>query len=127
MLLSALLILAGFVLLLGGAELLVRSSSAIAQRLGVSPIVIGLTIVAFGTNAPELAVSIGSALRGYGDIAVGNVIGSNIINIALVLGLTMLIRPIAVTPQVVKFDMPIMIGSTILLLGFLSDRIIVRW
>ena len=87
-------IIGGFVILTLGAESLVRGASSIALKLGLSPLIIGLTIVAFGTSAPELAVSIKSAVAGNSGIALGNVIGSNIANIGLILGITALIRPI---------------------------------
>ena len=85
---SILLLAAGLTVLTAGADLLVRGASAIAARLGLSPLVIGLTVVAFGTSAPELAVSLGAAYRGEADLAVGNVVGSNIANVLLVLGLS---------------------------------------
>ena len=88
--------LIGLVLLYYGAEYLVRGGSAIASRSCVSPLVIGLTLVAFGTSAPELFVSTGAALHGLGDICIGNVVGSNICNIALILGLSALLRPVAI-------------------------------
>ena len=99
-------IIGGFIILTLGAEALVRGASAIALRLGITPLIIGLTIVAFGTSAPELAVSVKSALAGNSGIALGNVIGSNIANIGLILAITALIRPIQVQSQVVKRDIP---------------------
>ncbi|MCH1919496.1 calcium/sodium antiporter [Shewanella sp. A3A] len=114
-------IIGGFVILTAGAEALVRGASAIALRLGVTPLVIGLTIVAFGTSAPELAVSVKSALSGNSGIALGNVIGSNIANVGLILALTAIIRPIGVQSQTVKRDIPIMIGASVVLLLLLLD------
>ena len=90
----ALSIIGGFIILTIGAEALVRGASAVALRLGIAPLIIGLTIVAFGTSAPELAVSVKSALAGNPGIALGNVVGSNIVNIGLILAITALIRPI---------------------------------
>lgn len=105
---------AGVVLLYFGAEFLIRGGVAVARRLKVSPLLIGLTLVAFGTSAPELVVSIQAALNDSGDIAVGNVIGSNICNIALILGLCAVLRPIATNTKLFKLDMPLMVGSALL-------------
>ena len=105
---------AGVVLLYFGAEFLIRGGVAVARRLKVSPLLIGLTLVAFGTSAPELVVSIQAALNDSGDIAVGNVIGSNICNIALILGLCAVLRPVATNEKLFKLDMPLMIGSALL-------------
>jgi cation:H+ antiporter len=117
----ALFIISGFIILTLGADALVRGASAIALRLGIAPLIIGLTIVAFGTSAPELAVSIKSALAGNSGIALGNVVGSNIVNIGLILAVTALIRPIQVQSQMVKRDIPIMIGASILVWLLLLD------
>ncbi|ACJ27150.1 K+-dependent Na+/Ca+ exchanger-like protein [Shewanella piezotolerans WP3] len=114
-------IIGGFVILTLGAESLVRGASSIALKLGLSPLIIGLTIVAFGTSAPELAVSIKSAVAGNSGIALGNVIGSNIANIGLILGITALIRPIKIESQMVKRDIPIMIAASLLFWGLLLD------
>lgn len=114
-------ILLGFVLLYFGAEGLVRGSVGLALRLGLSAIVIGLTVVAYGTSMPELVVSIQASLAGKGAIAVGNVIGSNIFNIAVILGLAALIKPIHVKRQMVRMDIPIMIAITILGVVFFRD------
>jgi len=117
MLLYILLCLVGFVLLYYGAEFLVKGSSSLARSLGVTPVVIGLTVVAFGTSAPELVVSLVSSIKGKSMIAVGNVIGSNICNIALILGVSALCNPIRSDPSVVRRDIPIMLGiSTYLFL-----------
>ena len=107
--------LIGLVLLYYGAEYLVRGGSAIASRSCVSPLVIGLTLVAFGTSAPELFVSTGAALHGLGDICIGNVVGSNICNIALILGLSALLSPLAVNAELFKRDLPIMILASVVL------------
>jgi cation:H+ antiporter len=106
---NILLLLAGFICLICGAEGLVRGGRSIGLRLGLTPLFIGLTIVACGTSAPELVVSVGAALQGKGDIGVANAVGSNIFNIALILGLTALITPIKVSISVIKLDIPIMI------------------
>jgi cation:H+ antiporter len=109
----ALLYLAlGLVLLYYGAEALVRGSSSLALRLGLSPLVIGLTVVAFGTSSPELVVSLKAGLAGQGNISVGNVVGSNICNLGLILGICALVTPIATTSQIVRIDIPIMITAT---------------
>ena len=120
---------AGVVLLYFGAEFLIRGGVAIARKLGVSPLLIGLTLVAFGTSAPELVVSIQAALSNSGDIAVGNVIGSNICNIALILGLCALLKPIATNEKLFKLDMPLMLGSAVLfsVFYFLDGRGLNFW
>ncbi len=100
--------------LLVGAEGLVRGSASLAIRLGLTPLVVGLTVVAFGTSAPELVVSINASLADRGALAVGNVIGSNIFNIGVILGLTALICPIRIALPVLKVDAPIMVGATII-------------
>ncbi|MEE4263274.1 MAG: calcium/sodium antiporter [Desulfobacteraceae bacterium] len=107
----------GLVMLYYGAEWLVKGSSSFARSLGVSPIVIGLTVVAFGTSAPELVVSVISSIKGKSMIAVGNVVGSNICNIALVLGLSAVLQPLTCDRSVVKRDIPIMMGISLYLLA----------
>jgi cation:H+ antiporter len=116
MLLLILLCLIGFILLYFGAEWLVKGSSSLARSLGITPIVIGLTVVAFGTSAPELVVSLISSIMGKSMIAVGNVVGSNICNIALVLGMAAVFHPIKSDPSVVKRDIPIMLAISLYLL-----------
>ena len=110
------LCLIGFLLLYFGAEWLVKGSSSLARSLGVTPIVIGLTVVAFGTSAPELVVSLISSIQAKSMIAVGNVVGSNICNIALVLGLSAVFNPIKSDPSVVRRDIPIMLAISVYLL-----------
>lgn len=123
-LLTLVLFVLGFGVLIGGAELLVRGASRIAAAAGISPLVIGLTVVSFGTSAPELAVSFQSALGGQGDIALGNVVGSNIFNVLFILGISAIIVPLAVARQLVRLDVPLMIGvSALLLLLGLDGRI----
>ncbi|GGP43534.1 calcium/sodium antiporter [Shewanella saliphila] len=117
----ALSIIGGFIILTFGAEALVHGASAVALRLGIAPLIIGLTIVAFGTSAPELAVSVKSALAGNPGIALGNVVGSNIVNVGLILAITALIRPITVQSQMVKRDIPIMIAASVLVWFLLLD------
>ena len=111
-----LLLGAGLVLLVVGGELLVRGASSVAAVFGISPLVIGLTVVAFGTSSPELAVSIQAGLSGNPDIAVGNVVGSNIFNILFTLGICALILPLLVSRQLVRREVPIMFGTSFLLL-----------
>lgn len=112
---------AGLLMLFIGAEGLIRGSSSLALKLGITPLVVGLTVVAFGTSSPELVVSLKAALAGNGDISLGNVIGSNIANIALILGISALIRPMKVQAQVIQREIPIMIFVTLLLVAFLTD------
>jgi cation:H+ antiporter len=116
MLILIILCLIGFALLYFGAEWLVKGSSSLARSLGVTPIVIGLTVVAFGTSAPELVVSVISSIQAKSMIAVGNVVGSNICNIALVLGLSAVFNPIKSDPSVVRRDIPIMLAISFYLL-----------
>ena len=115
------LFIAGLILLVVGAEALVRGASRLAAALGISPLIIGLTVVAFGTSSPELAVSIKSALSDQASIAVGNVVGSNIFNILCILGLSALVAPLVVSQQLVRFDVPLMIGASVLVLIFGAD------
>lgn len=116
----------GLVFLIIGAEILVRGASRIAQRMGIPPLIVGLTVVAFGTSAPELAVSIKSALSAQADIAVGNIIGSNIFNILFILGLSALIIPLRVSQQLIRLDVPLMIGLSVVVLFFSLDQNISR-
>jgi cation:H+ antiporter len=106
----------GLVLLISGAEFLVRGASRIAVAAGISPLVVGLTVVAYGTSAPELAVTVQSTWAGQADIAIGNVVGSNISNILLVLGLAAVVAPLVVAQQLIRLDIPLMIGLSVLLL-----------
>ena len=105
----------GIALLYYGAEYLIRGGVSIANRLRIPPLVIGLTLVAFGTSAPELCVSVDAALKGSGDISVGNVVGSNICNIALILGLSALIATLNVNRKLLRLDMPVMMASALAL------------
>jgi cation:H+ antiporter len=120
MTIAVLLVLAGAALLYGGAEGLVRGASSLALRLGMTPLVIGLTVVAFGTSTPELVVSVEAALAGKGSLAVGNVVGSNIGNVGLILGLSALIAPLAVQARIIRLDLPLLVlvsaGVAVLLL-----------
>ncbi|NLE58698.1 MAG: calcium/sodium antiporter [Planctomycetes bacterium] len=111
----------GFGLLILGAELLVRGGSRLAIRAGVSPLVIGLTIVAYGTSTPELAVNVQASMAGRPDLALGNVVGSNILNVLLILGVAAVLAPLAISPHVLRRDLPIMIGVSVLLLPLAMD------
>jgi len=111
-------VLSGFALLIAGGEIMVRGAVAIAQRLNVPPVVVGLTIVAIGTSAPELTVSIDAILKNAPDIVTGNVVGSNLSNILLVLGIAALIRPVEAAPQLIGRDGMVMVASAALLVGF---------
>lgn len=115
------LLVTGLVLLVLGAEWLVKGASKLAAMLGIPPLVIGLTIVAYGTSAPELAVSTMSSLAGQADIALGNVVGSNIFNVLFILGISALIAPLVVAQQLIRLDVPIMIGVSVLALVFGLD------
>ncbi|MCJ8169987.1 calcium/sodium antiporter [Atopomonas sediminilitoris] len=109
-----LLLVAGLVLLVAGAEVLVRGAARLAATFGIPPLVIGLTVVAFGTSAPETAVSVQAAWNDSGDIAIGNVIGSNIANVLLILGATALVIPLLVSKQLIRIDLPIMLAASVL-------------
>jgi cation:H+ antiporter len=117
---------AGLVLLVVGAEGLVRGASRLAAAVGLSPLVIGLTVVAFGTGAPEMAVSVGSALAGQGDLAVGNVVGSNIFNVLFILGASAAIAPLLVSMQLLRVDVPVMIGVSVAALLLAADGVVGR-
>lgn len=121
MLYPILYIIAGLILLALGAEGLVRGSSSVALRLGVTPLVIGLTIVAFGTGTPELLVSVEAATSGNSGLALGNIVGSNISNIALILGCAALVRPMRVRSVLLRREVPLMIAVTLLLCVMLLD------
>lgn len=117
----------GLIALIWGAEILVRSSSKLAASLGVSKLVIGLTVVAFGTSAPELAVGIEAGLINQPDILMGNVIGSNLTNTLLILGLASLIIPLQVHKNLIRFDLPVMISATLILILLSLNNIITFW
>lgn len=114
-------LIGGIILLFAGAEGLVRGSSSLSLKLGISPLIIGLTIVGFATSSPELVVSINAALIGNNEIVLGNVIGSNIANIALILGCAALIKPLKVNIDVLRKEVPILIGVSVLLVIILID------
>jgi cation:H+ antiporter len=118
---NILMFLGGLILLVIGASVLVRGASRLALSFGISPLVVGLTIVAFGTSAPEVAVSVGAVLDGREDIAIGNVVGSNIFNVLFILGISALITPLVVNIQLIRQEVPIMIGASLLLLALGLD------
>ncbi len=120
------LLLVGLILLTIGGELLVRAASRLAISFGIAPLVVGLTVVAFGTSSPELLVSVSSALKGSSDIALGNVVGSNMCNILLILGVSALIAPLIVHQQLLRLDIPVMIGVSGLSLLVSLDGVVSR-
>ena len=122
MLVQILLLIAGLALVVFGADYLVEGASSIARRFGLSEFVIGLTIVGMGTSAPEMVVSFIGAVQGNADISIGNVIGSNIFNTLLILGLTAVLLPIAITPSNRKKDIPVNILITVLLIALGLER-----
>lgn len=126
MILSLFFILASLVLLYFGASWLVKGSSSLALKAGVSPLVAGLTVVAFGTSSPELVVSINAAISGHGNIAIGNVIGSNLFNICVILGISAIVAPLKIKMQLLKIDIPVLIVTTLGFMLLFSDRHISR-
>jgi cation:H+ antiporter len=118
---AILMLVLGLAVLTAGAELLVRGSSQLAIALGISPLVVGLTVVAYGTSAPELVVSVQSSLSGQPDVAIGNVVGSNIFNVLFILGLSAMIVPLRVSQQLIRVDVPLMVGLSVLVLATAQD------
>ncbi|MGW1345867.1 calcium/sodium antiporter [Kribbella sp. NPDC002412] len=118
---SALLIVGGLVALLGGAELLVRGGTGLAVRLGIAPIVVGVTVVSLGTSMPELAIGVDAARQGSAGLAVGNIVGTNLVNLLLILGLSALIAPIVLDSRTVRFDLPCMTAASVVLLVVALD------
>lgn len=121
LLMISILIIGGLVLLFFGADWLVKGAVTMALHLGLSPLIVGLTVVALGTSLPEALVSVQAALDNQGGIALGNVIGSNILNIALILGLSALLQPQKIDSHIVKADVPLLVGSSFLLIVLLED------
>ena len=121
MLMQALMFVVGLVALVVGAEAMVRGASRLAVSWGISPLVVGLTVVAFGTSAPEMAVSVDAALSGSSDLAIGNVVGSNIANVLLILGISALIAPLLVHEQIIRQEIPIMIGASLVVVAMALD------
>jgi cation:H+ antiporter len=124
---TVVMFVAGLAALVGGAEYLVSGASGISERFGVPPVVIGLTVVAFGTGAPELVVSIVSGIADETDLALGNVLGSNIANILLILGLSAVVGTVAVKERIVKVDLPLVLVAGVVTLLLALDRTIGRW
>ena len=121
---TLIMFIAGLAVLVAGADVLVRGASRLAFAFGISPLVVGLTVVAYGTSAPELAVSVSASLAGQADLAVGNVVGSNISNILLILGLSAVAAPLVVSQQLIRLDVPLMIGVFVLMFVMSIDGII---
>lgn len=119
-------LVAGLVLLMGGAEVLVRGASKLAALFGIPSLVIGLTVVAFGTSAPETAVSVQAAFNGSGDLALGNVVGSNIANVLLILGLTAMVAPLIVSRQLIRLDVPLLIAAGLLVWALGANGVLSR-
>jgi cation:H+ antiporter len=122
--LTFILFLAGLGLLVGGAELLVRGASQLAAALGVPPLIVGLTVVAVGTSAPEIAVALQSSVSGQADLALGNIVGSNIANVLLILGFAALVAPLTVPQLLIRQDVPIMIGTSVAVLLLSLDGVL---
>lgn len=118
------LFIAGFGLLVVGGELLIRGSSRLASALGLSPLIIGLTIVAFGTGAPELSVSLMASMKGQADVALGNVVGSNIFNVLVILGASAMVAPLTVAQRLIRWDVPIMIAVSLAVIPLSFNRVI---
>lgn len=119
-------LIVGLVCLVGGAELLVRGAAGIASRLGIAPVIIGLTVVAFGTSAPELAVGISAAGGGSADVAFGNVVGSNIVNVLLILGASAVVGGLAVSQRIIRLDVPLLLAVSVVALVMALDNSIGR-
>ncbi len=124
---NLLLFVGGLALLIGGAELLIRGAARVAVKLAVPPLIVGLTIVAFGTSAPEVTVSVKAALNGQAGIALGNVVGSNIFNVLFILGVAAVITPLTVSSQLIRFDVPLMIVLSALVWWLGSSGVIQVW
>jgi cation:H+ antiporter len=122
-----LILVSGLLLLTFGAHLLVKGGVGLAARLGLTPLVIGLTIMAYGTSSPEIVVSVQASLRDSAAIAIGNVIGSNLCNLALILGICSLVCPMTAAAEVIRREVPIMIGVTLVAVAVLADGRLQRW
>ncbi|GAA1056323.1 sodium:calcium antiporter [Agromyces luteolus] len=124
---DSVLLVAGLLALVGGAELLVRSGTRLAARLGVSPMVIGVTVVSIGTSAPELAIGIDAAAQGSGSLALGNIVGTNTLNLLLILGIAALIRPLTLRSHAIRLDLPAMVVAAVTLLLLCADGVVTRF
>lgn len=127
MILEIVLLLVGLAILYFGAEAMVKGASQLALNLGIAPMIVGLTVVAFGTSAPEFVISLLASMDGAEGISVGNIIGSNICNLALILGISSVISPIAIDAQSLRTDYPIMVASSALFYLFALDGELARW
>ena len=123
MLTDILILIAGFILLIKGADYLINGASGLAKKFGVSPLIIGLTIVAFGTSAPELIVNIIASIQGASELTVGNIIGSNVSNIGMIIGIAALIYPLAIKESTVKKEIPMMLLAAIIMIALVADRV----
>lgn len=121
------MLIGGFVILLISGEFLVRGATSLALRFNISTLVVGVTVVSFGTSAPELVISLQAALNGHPDIAIGNIVGSNIANLALVLGITATIFHVNVSKNSIRIDWPVMMIASLAFWYFMSDLVIVQW
>lgn len=117
----------GLVLLVVGADWLVRGASRLALSFGISALVVGLTVVAYGTSAPELSVSVMSSIQGKSEMALGNIVGSNIFNVLFILGIAALVAPLIVNQQLIRLDVPVMIGASVVMLLMCLDGVVSRW
>ena len=120
---DALILIAGFSLLIKGANFLVTGSSRLAQKVGISPLIVGLTIVAFGTSAPEFIVNIIASVKGSSGLIVGNIVGSNISNIGLIVGITALIAPLKIRLSTITREIPLMLLSALVLFALVADSL----
>ncbi|MCV7290574.1 calcium/sodium antiporter [Mycolicibacterium wolinskyi] len=118
--------LVGLIALAFGAEVMVRGGAQLASRLGISPMMVGLTVVSIGTSLPELAVGITAALEGSGELAVGNIAGTNVVNVLFILGLSALLRPLAIERRTLRFDLPAMAAAAVLLWALSADGVLSR-
>ena len=126
MIITILLLIVGLVLLVLGADWLVKGASRLALSFGISALVVGLTVVAYGTSAPELSVSVMSSIQGKSEMAMGNIVGSNIFNVLFILGISALVTPLIVAKQLVRLDVPVMIASSVLLIALCLDGTLSR-
>lgn len=123
---NALWFVVGLIALAAGAKVMVRGAAQVASRLGISPILIGLTVVSIGTSLPELAVGVTAAAEGSGELAVGNIAGTNVVNLMFILGLSALILPLAIEARTLRFDLPVMAGAALLLWALAADGLLSR-
>lgn len=127
MIVTFLMLLAGLALLVLGAEWLVKGASRLALSFGISSLVVGLTVVAYGTSAPEMSVSVMSSLQGKSEMAVGNIVGSNIFNVLFILGISAMVTPLIVDRQLIRLDVPVMILASLVMVVMCADGLISRW